>query len=66
MAIYKLVKENQKWVVMAISLIFAGCGHTAASVVEPIEKGWMDRSVLQGPPHRNSRQATIPPRFRRR
>ncbi len=58
MSIYKLVEENQKWFILlsvaavtTVSFILAGCGHTSASVVEPIEKGWIDRSVLQGPPH---------------
>ncbi len=58
MSIYKLAKENQKRLLlpsllatMVLSLLTAGCGHSSGITVEPIEKGWINRSVLQGPPH---------------
>jgi len=58
MPIYKLTQGNpMRSILLLLSasvivpLIAAGCAHTTATVGEPIERGWINRSVLEGPPH---------------
>ncbi len=58
MSIYKLDGGNPTrglllllGTAVALALAAAGCAHSTASVTEPIERGWITRSVLQGPPH---------------
>ena len=58
MSIYVLEGEIQNrglLRVVAVCLmfiaLFAGCAHTTKMVTEPIERGWISRSVLEGPPH---------------
>ena len=58
MSIYNLGMENQQsgrlrvfWVIFIAIAAFAGCAHSPLLTTEPIEKGWIERSTLEGPAH---------------
>lgn len=58
-SIYKLGTENQNAVLLpavmaglTLMALVAGCAHTTQTVTEPIARGWISRSVLEGPLHR--------------